>query len=102
MALSPESMTVALTGSLRPGNIMVQPVESAVMSYSSSTLSLAIPMTFTCHLPATSLIISMGGAGGGATAAVESAAGAFSPLEQATNTKAQPNKAIRRIQPSPV
>src|SRR6185436_680810 len=100
MALSPDTTTVALTGSFRPGNIREKPVESATMSYSSTTLSLAAGITLTCHLPARSLIISIGG-GGGTAAAVVSAAGVSSFFPQATSTTAQQSKAIRRIQPSP-
>src|SRR5262245_12832214 len=101
--LSPDIIAWAITGLVRFGNMIAQfMVESAVMSYSSRTVSLFSGMTFTCHLPATSAMVRAGGgAGAGATAAVVSAAGLFSALEHATSTAAQPSNTRRRIKSSP-
>src|ERR1044071_4993161 len=98
--LSPDTVTWGVIG-FRFGRLTTQPAVSAVavMSYSTSTLSLFMGMTFTCHLPARSAMFMGGGAGGGAgaAAAVVSAAGVLSFLAQATSTAALQSNTKRRI-----
>src|ERR1044071_1393065 len=97
--LSPPNITWGVIG-FRFGRLTTQPAVSAVavMSYSTSTLSLVAPITWTCHLPARSAGFSTGGGGGaGATAAVVSAAGVASFLAHPASTATQQNSTIRRI-----
>src|SRR6266568_5172447 len=100
--LSPATETTCTTtGFARFGNLIDQPVVSAVAvnRYVTSVLSLVALIPFTFHFPATSPSLSAGGAGGGAGVAAAGvvSAGLFSDFAQPTIAAAQHRMKMGRI-----